>query len=177
MKKITLKDGTIVILRPLRKKEDARKFLRYINALVAEKASTLVDRPLSLKEEKAWLKETYAKISHGDEVMIVAEHGGEIAALFAARKGRLRERGNISLALSVAKKFREKGLGEILLRKIITEAKKKLNPDKIYLMVMEGNLPAQRLYTKVGFVKRGVIPDWAEWRGRMRNNIYMVLRK
>lgn len=50
-----------------------------------------------------------------------------------------------------AKSFRNKGLGSIMLNKLIELAKLETNIDSITLEVNSNNIPAQRLYEKYGF--------------------------
>lgn len=51
-KNVRLHDGTLLRIAPLNGKEDAQEFQRFINALTREGAYLLVDKPVSLKEEK-----------------------------------------------------------------------------------------------------------------------------
>jgi [ribosomal protein S18]-alanine N-acetyltransferase len=58
--------------------------------------------------------------------------------------------GEISF-LAVSKKFQRRGKGDILLRKVISYAKKR-KLKKLFLDVRNNNLPAIRLYLKKGFM-------------------------
>jgi len=51
-KSVILKDGTKVSIEPVKDKEDAREFQRFINTLTREGTYLLVDKPVTLKEEK-----------------------------------------------------------------------------------------------------------------------------
>ena len=55
----------------------------------------------------------------------------------------------------VKKSFRKKGIGKILLNRII-EISQKLNCKKIFLEVNEKNFPALKLYDNVGFKQIGI---------------------
>ena len=54
--KIVLKDGRTTIVRSLNSRDKASALRNYINALIREKAFFLLEKPVSLKEEKKWLK-------------------------------------------------------------------------------------------------------------------------
>jgi hypothetical protein len=55
-KHILLKDGTIVCIEQVNGIEDCREFQGFINTLTREGTYLLVDKPITLKEEKQWLK-------------------------------------------------------------------------------------------------------------------------
>ena len=58
-----------------------------------------------------------------------------------------------SLGIFVLKKYRNKGIGKILLKYLIQQASKE-KLDKIYLNVFEENKAAYHLYKKVGFIEK-----------------------
>jgi hypothetical protein len=49
---VILKDGTTMHIEPLNDKEDVRELQRFINTLTKEGLYLLVDKPVTLKEEK-----------------------------------------------------------------------------------------------------------------------------
>ena len=61
----------------------------------------------------------------------------------------------------VKKDFRKKGIGEILLNKII-EISQKLGCEKIFLEVNEKNIPALKLYGNAGFKRVGIRKKYYE---------------
>ena len=57
------------------------------------------------------------------------------------------------------KKYRHRGIGGISSRKFFIYIEKKLNLHKIYLHVDQTNLPAIKLYHKLGFQQEGELKD------------------
>ena len=55
--------------------------------------------------------------------------------------------------------FRGKGVGQAATKHFLSYIKKNTGLHKIYLHVEYTNLPAIKLYTKVGFVKEGILHD------------------
>jgi len=55
-KKLVLRDGTTVRIESVNGKEDVGEFQRFINTLTREGTYLLVDKPVTLKEEKQWLQ-------------------------------------------------------------------------------------------------------------------------
>jgi len=58
------------------------------------------------------------------------------------------------VALSVLQRHRRQGLGERLMRSLLTEAHRSGEIDEVWLSVAPDNLPARALYEKLGFVDR-----------------------
>jgi ribosomal protein S18 acetylase RimI-like enzyme len=58
------------------------------------------------------------------------------------------------VALSVLRPYRRKGLGERLMRALLASVRDGGKIDEVWLSVAPGNLPARRLYEKLGFVDR-----------------------
>ena len=173
-----LKDGSTVLLRwqsSNPKKEEASRFMRFINSLVKDKEYILMDKQTPLKAEKKWVKEGCERIRNNELLRLIAEKDKNIIGICDAARGKWKEKGNVTLGVSVAKEFRGKGLGTALLRIIIKEAKRKWKPENIVLAYIEGNDPAKRLYEKLGFRKFAVFPRWVKHRGRYKNVIWMRL--
>lgn len=58
-------------------------------------------------------------------------------------------------AIIIAKQYRSRGIGTILIKELIKLAKERFKLEIMHLEVYEGN-PAQKLYERLGFVKYGV---------------------
>jgi len=76
--------------------------------------------------------------------------------------------------LAVEPRYRQRGVGQQLLlacERLVQE----WGFHELYLHVLENNLPARRLYTKVGYQLHTVEADWVNWfMGRPRR---LLLRK
>ena len=55
-KKVILKDGTVLHIESMSGKEDAREFLGFINSFVTDGSYLLVDKPVTVREEKQWIR-------------------------------------------------------------------------------------------------------------------------
>jgi ribosomal protein S18 acetylase RimI-like enzyme len=64
-----------------------------------------------------------------------------------------------AVALSVLTPYRRKGIGERLLGALLDAASEAARIGEIWLAVEPGNLPARRLYEKLGFVVRATRPQ------------------
>ncbi len=165
-----------LVFRRMRRNEDARQFQRNVNALVAENARILEDKPQTLKQEKTWLHQLWKDILQGKAKAWVVEDRGDVVALSFAKKGTGRESGNVELSIGVNKTHRSKGLGKTLLEKCIQDARK-WRAKTIWLSVLEGNAPAIRLYRKTGFKTVARLSNWAQVNHKREDKLIMVLSK
>ncbi|MCX6767265.1 MAG: GNAT family N-acetyltransferase [Candidatus Micrarchaeota archaeon] len=174
---IALKDGRKVVVRDISPNEDIRALCKFANDIIEEDVYILVNKKVSAAEEKAWLKGQVEKVRKGALVHLLAQSGRRIVGGCEARTERGRESKNVFLGIIVSKDFRGAGLGEILLKKTIELAKKRLKPELIYLTHMGPNDPARRLYEKTGFREVARLPKWTPYRGKRLDRVYMVLKK
>lgn len=154
-----------------------KKFQNFINSLIREKAQIILNKKLSLKEEKIFLKNTLKQIKKRSGIFIVAEHNHLIAGTAGINLKGNRENHIGEFGITVRKNYRGIGLGNYLTRKAIEFAKKRLKPTPkiIRLSVFSTNKPAISLYKKFGFKKVAEIPDQIEFRGKLVNEVIMLL--
>jgi ribosomal protein S18 acetylase RimI-like enzyme len=148
-----LKDGRVVEIAPFNSNIPVESLMKFINDFVDENLYLVVDHHYSLKEDEKWKKERLKKIKDKKAVIFVALSGKRVVGIVSAIRERMKLCNNVGIEISISKDFRGVGLGEKMLRLIISEAKKKLKPKNIYLTVAAENKPAIRLYKKVGFKK------------------------
>ena len=79
----------------------------------------------------------------------------------------------MDLGMYVRAEYQGLGIGTLLMDAMKTLAKR-LNLSKVMLTVFEGNIPAEKLYAKAGFVECGKLPGWLQ-EGYI-NETYMVLQ-
>jgi len=153
-----------------------KKFQNFINSLIGEKAQIVLNKKLSLKEEKKWLEEELDKIKNRKKVLLVTESNNTIVGIvdIDLGKGRLGHIGNFGI--SIRKKYRGIGLGHYLAKKILKLAKEKLRPKPkiIRLSVFPTNKIALSLYKKFGFKKVSRIPDQIKYKGKLIDEIIMT---
>lgn len=63
-----------------------------------------------------------------------------------------------AVGLTVLRHYRRKGLGELLMRALLASVRDEAQIDEVWLAVAPENLPARRLYEKLGFVYRADPP-------------------
>jgi ribosomal protein S18 acetylase RimI-like enzyme len=104
-------------------------------------------------------------------VFLVAEVDGKIVgegiALVRHHKHSVSGR---AYSLAVDPAFRGQKIGEKLMREMIEQLRRR-NVGRIYLEVEAGNLPAIRLYQRMGFVSIGALPDYY---GEGKNGMHMM---
>jgi RimJ/RimL family protein N-acetyltransferase len=107
-------------------------------------------------------------------IMLVLFDGGRIAGTCEIRKGVLQNAAsNAHFGLAIAKQYRGKGYGELLLRKGIEIAKRKFNPHRMWIEHVEGNAPAARLYKKLGFYEIARQNEYINHFGKWRDHVLM----
>lgn len=105
----------------------------------------------------------------------IKEDGKIIASLTAnTRNGRSRERHKSIFGIAVSKKHWGKGIGSLLIEKVINESKKN-SISKITLKVNETNTRAIKLYKKYGFEIEGIYKNDRLVNGIMETGISMAL--
>lgn len=105
----------------------------------------------------------------------IKEDGKIIASLTAnTRNGRSRERHKSDFGIGVSKEHWGKGIGSLLIEKVIDESKKN-SISKITLKVSEKNTRAIKLYEKYGFEVEGVYKKDMLINGVMETGVSMAL--
>jgi len=172
-----LKDGSIVKIEPLNGREDAEEFQEFINTLTKEKTYLLVDKPVTLKEEKQWLKTQLVEHRKGHQIYLKALINGRLIGDCFAKPGFGRNQGNVNLGIAIAKNCRGKGLGYLLLTELIERSEQKWHLKNIYLHVISKNTTARRLYETLGFHIIATLPDWFEYEKKYLDEYMLILDK
>jgi RimJ/RimL family protein N-acetyltransferase len=153
------KTGEIMVIREARE-ADAKN----LNAMVADVFQsspylvTLPEEFSSFTEEQQ--KERIKKFEiEANHLMLVAEVGDELVGVIDFQNGgrkRISHRG--SFGMSAHPRWREKGIGYLLLKGLIDWVGQHPSVELIQLAVMEENTPAVALYKKMGFEITGREP-------------------
>ena len=154
-----------------------KEFRDFINSLIEERAKILMNKKLSLKEERKWLEEQLNNIKNYKKVFLVAEDNNRIIGTTNIDLGRGRRNHIGDFGISIRKEYRGMGLGSCLMDKILKLAKKELKPKPkiIGLSVFPNNKPAIGLYKKFGFKKVAKIPKQLQYKGKLADEIIMLL--
>ena len=110
-------------------------------------------------------------------IVLTAEHKGKIVGSTQVNAGWGRQSHVGDFGISVRKGYRRIGLATYLGKEVIKLAKKELKPapEIIKLSVYSANKPALKLYTKLGFKKVAKIPNQAKVKGKLVDEIIMLL--
>ncbi|MBN2794506.1 MAG: GNAT family N-acetyltransferase [Clostridia bacterium] len=109
-------------------------------------------------------------------LFLIATFSGQIVAvatLTGGVKERVKHRGTIGI--TVAKRFWRLGIGQQMMRIIINYAEKSPVLTKLELLVHEENIPAIKLYNKLGFFREGTIQRYFRFEETYYDGINMGL--
>lgn len=152
-------DGTELLFRePVL--GDAPGLVKFFNPIVAEKRSgLLVNKPVTPRQERAWLRTRINEIKKRKTVMLLVEREGRIVGNCDVSRwhGKCAHVADIGIVL--VPELRGKGVGRALMEKTIALARKRMRGLEIMeLKVFSYNKRAQKLYESLGFVEAGRIP-------------------
>ncbi len=139
---------------------DAKTMCDYINKLSKEKTYiTYQGEKITLKEEEEYLKSQLEKIKKHKSVQFLVFVDNKLSGISSIDLGKRVERHVGVLGISLAKQFRGRGLGKLLTKLVLSEAKENLPELKIVtLEVMDVNPVAIKLYKSFGFKEYGKLP-------------------
>jgi ribosomal protein S18 acetylase RimI-like enzyme len=173
---ITSKGLDVMLRYPMH--GDAPTLLEFINTLSHEQTYILFQgEQMTLEEEERYLEGRLAAVEAGSGVQILAFSNGLLAGNVSIdlRLGNCSHIG--VLGISVAQPFRGRGVGELLMNTIINEAITHLHKLQIItLEVFGNNTIAMNLYSKMGFIEFGRLPDGRLHRGQYVDDVYMYKR-
>lgn len=157
MKQYYLRNGQTLVIRKANK-GDASNLINYINKISGESDYLTFGENefvITVDEEEAML-ESYVDVAN--KLYIVAEIDNEIVGSLNYSGGsRPRTRHTGEFGVSVGKRYWGLGIGEELIKYLIDWAKESDVIKKINLRVREDNHIGIALYSKLGFIKEGVI--------------------
>ena len=146
MKPVTLK-GERVVLRPLRL-SDAKMLVPLVNDKELTKYLSFTP-PLSLKDEKDYVKQTIRGWKTGNELDWAITLDGELVGTIALKHV---DKKNMSaeLGLWVARAHHCKGIGYESAKLVIGFAFKRLKLNRIYYYLLTPNIASRKLIRKLG---------------------------
>jgi len=172
IKTFTLKDGRKAIVRTPRW-EDLDDLMDFINSLVREEAPILREKEVSRIEEAEWLAERLVSLEKNEIIHFVTEVDGKVVASAEITKRRGHQKHVGVLGIAVKSGYRRFGIATKLIEALLEEAKKH-GLKVIILDVYEKNLPALKLYKRMGFKEVGRIPKAVYWKGEYIDDIKMA---
>lgn len=170
---LTKKDRQVTIRLP--KKDDLDELLRYINELVDEDTTIMMNEKVSKKEEKEYLEGVLKAIRNKEGFSLLAFYKGKLVANVSVERRKYRQSHLGSLGISVRKDFRDEGLGTELIRQAIVLSKDFLKLKLLVLNVFAVNKKAIYLYERMGFKKCGKWPKGVLYQGKYIDDTLMYL--
>jgi ribosomal protein S18 acetylase RimI-like enzyme len=136
-----------------------------------------LDKPLTLTEEKIWLKNQIQANKKGEQISLKALVNDHLIGLVLAQRGMYRNRGNVMVGIALRKHWRGRGLGWILMQELIAVVEQRWHPLHIYLHVVSSNTKACALYKSLGFRMIARLPQWFEYNGKYLDEYILILDK
>lgn len=152
---------------------DAEKLMNFINPIIEEPAHILMNEVQSLEEEKKYLQECVKKMEKGQMIKIAAFFENRIVGVCDVTKRSYKKSHIAGLGISLSKDFRGEGLGKMLMEEAMNQAKKYLGVSQIVLTCSALNVPAMKLYEKIGFKEYGRLPDGIFSQGTHADQVFM----
>ena len=154
---------------------DAKNMCAYINALSQEKTFIRFQgETIHLEEEKKYLRHQLELISKNKGIHLLALAQDQLIGTGAITLADRTERHTGLLGMSVAKEFRSKGIGSLLMHHLIEEAIRRLSDlEIITLSLFSTNNIGRSLYEKFGFKEYGSLPNGIKLQNSYDNHIMM----
>lgn len=154
------KTGKEIIIR-YPQKGDEEEMWRYINELSKEKTFVRFQgEEIILKDETDYLNSQLKKIGEKKSITLLCFHENKIIAISDINMRDKTEKHVGVFGISVAREFRNEGIGRILMEKVFEEAVKEIQDLKIVtLEVYSKNMIAKNVYERFGFIEYGLLPN------------------
>jgi L-amino acid N-acyltransferase YncA len=154
---VKLKDGTAVVIRPMRKK-DLDRSCAFFKALSAEDRAYL-RHDVSKREV---VEERIGRIEPGAVERLVALVNDRIVADAALELERRGWKQHVAeLRLIVAGDYQRKGLGTLLARELYSIASE-AKVEQVIVKMMRPQVAARSIFRKLGFREETLIPDYVK---------------
>ncbi|MBI4359271.1 MAG: GNAT family N-acetyltransferase [Candidatus Nealsonbacteria bacterium] len=172
----TKKGREIVVRYPLG--SDVSALRNYINILSREKTFIRFQgEQVSLADEKKYLASYLKKIKKNEAVKLMVFHQNRLVAVADIN---LEDKisGHVGVfGITVAKDFRREGVGKLLMKLVLKEAKQIKKLKIITLGVFANNSIALRMYQKrFGLKEYGRLPQGIKHRGKFIDHIFLYKR-
>lgn len=168
------KKGTEFIIR-YPSNNDAQALCNYINTLSREKTFIRFQgEQISLDEETKYLNDLLQKIEKRQAILLLVICNDQLSGVCNVNLKDKTESHEAVLGITLLKKHRQEGIGAILFKIALEEAKKNLSGIKIITLGVFGNNEvAQNLYKKFGFKEFGRLPKGLHYKGEYIDHVYM----
>lgn len=173
LKKYKILDKTITLRYP--KPTDAQDLMDLINSLVKERADIAKSKPVTIQEERRWLKNSITAIKNKEKIIVLAEMDGVCVGSCEITKDPYDVSRHVgTLGIGLVKNARGIGIGTTLIKTTLDEAKKKLGLKLVKLYVFDTNHVGKSLYEEIGFREIGRIPKGVYHNKKYKDDIIMA---
>lgn len=157
------------------KKDDLNSLYKCINQLSQEKTFIRFQgEEVSLDEEEKYLEKMLAGIKKYQAIQLLAFSDEQLVGVTDITMKDKAQQHVGTFGITVTKKFRNKGVGALLMELILREAIKHLPQLKIIeLEVFANNDVAKKLYQGFGFKEFGILPEGLRFRDKLVDAILM----
>ncbi|MGZ5423095.1 MAG: GNAT family N-acetyltransferase [Candidatus Aminicenantales bacterium] len=165
-----MKDATEVTIRPL-VMQDTDRLMEFYGSLPEEDRKYLkfdvTDRKVVVKRLR--------RVESGDDIRIVAVHGGVIVASGALElSGEAWSKHHGEIRVIIARPFQKRGLGTIMIRELYFIAVQN-QIQTIVARMMRPQVGAQKIFRRLGFREDSMMPDFVkDIRGGSQDLIVMT---
>lgn len=147
----------------------------YINEISKEQTFiTLQGEQLTLREETKQMNIKMDKVIKNEAVMLLVLFGNKIIGIGDIT---MQERTSSHVGvfgLTIAKNFRNEGIGRLLMELVLKEAIKNIKQLRIVTLgIFEGNSIAREMYKKFGFIVSGRMPEGIKYKNKFIDHIFM----
>jgi ribosomal protein S18 acetylase RimI-like enzyme len=155
---------------------DAEQLVTGHRAAIEERSDFTITQPedatLTVERERLWIQEQAAA---ENSILLVAEREQTIIGWAILRGGRrLRTRHTGLLGITVARPWRDRGVGTALMETLLDWAADNPTVEKVKLGVVASNERALHLYRRLGFVEEGRQPrEYKKADGSYLENVLM----
>lgn len=155
--------------------DDLQMLTDFINKASQEKTFiNFQGEEIKLEDEKKWLDSTIEKIKSKEKVYLMAFVDGNFAGASDIELGSFTKRHNGLFGIIIDNNYRGEGVGEALMKLVISESKKNIKELKIIILeCFADNFIAKNLYKKLGFIEYGLLPDGIKRKGKYMDEVLM----
>lgn len=171
------KSGKPIVVR-YPTQQDTQLILDYINTLSLEKTFIRFQgEQLTLDEETKYMNDFLSKMSRRKAVKLLVLHDDKLIGISDVNmEDKISSHVGV-FGITIAHGFRKDGIGQLLMKLTIDEAKKHLIGLKIITLGVFSNNPlAQNIYTKMGFREYGRLPEGVKHKEKYVDHIWMYLK-
>lgn len=170
---LSKKGNKIVICCPTR--EDAQIFCDYINALSKEKTFVRFQgEEIKLEDEIKYLDTQLERIIKKQTVQLLVFCNNKLIGISGIDMKDKTESHEGVFGISIARGYREEGIGEKLMQTVLEEAVRSMPQLRIITLGVFGdNTLAKSIYEKFGFKEYGRLPNGSLHKEQYVDHIYM----